>query len=116
MDGRNQHMEAIDRHYHVKGWLGSLSRRGLAPGTCEKYGLGVDHFAAWWGDRPLTKVARTDVETYLDEWHASDAPAASSQRLRLAGLKSFFRFLEDRELVERSPAERIEPPKVRRDG
>lgn len=96
--------------------MGSLARRGLAPGTCEKYGLGLDHFAAWWGDRPLTDATRADIETYLDDWHATESPAASTQRLRLAALKSFFRFLEDRDLVDRSPAERIEPPKVRRDG
>jgi integrase/recombinase XerD len=109
-------MNPVDRHHHLSAWLGSLSRRGLARGTCEKYGLGRDHFTAWWGERPLTGVTRTDVETYLDQWHATDSPAASTQRLRLAALKSFFRFLEDRELINRSPAERIEPPKVRRDG
>jgi integrase/recombinase XerD len=109
-------MNPVKRHHHIGAWLSSLSRRGLAQGTCEKYGLGLDHFAAWWGDRPLIQATRTDVEMYLDEWHAADAPAASTQRLRLAALKSFFRFLEDRELIDRSPAERIEPPKVRRDG
>jgi site-specific recombinase XerD len=108
-------MTPVDRHHHVSAWLGSLSRKGLAPGTREKYGLGVDHFTAWWG-MPLTEATRSDIETYLDEWHATDSPAASTQRLRLAALNSFFRFLEDRELIDRSPAERIEPPKMRRDG
>jgi integrase/recombinase XerD len=109
-------MNPVDRQHHVSAWLSSLSRRGLAAGTREKYGLGMDHFAAWWGDRPLTEVTRTEIETYLDDWHATDSPAASTQRLRIAALKSFFRFLEDREKVGRSPAERIESPKVRRDG
>jgi integrase/recombinase XerD len=72
-------------------------------------------------------VTRSEIESYLDEWHdAFEAehghrPAASTTKLRIDALRSFYRYLDDRDMLVddsgafvRNPVDRIKAPKVRR--
>jgi len=92
-----------------------LARQGLAPGTRAKYLAAVGHYLSWLAGADAVAVTRQEVDSYLDAWHAESSPSPNTIRLRLSALKSFYSYLDDRELLQgRNPVERIKAPRVRR--
>jgi site-specific recombinase XerD len=92
-----------------------LARQGLAESTRRKYLAAVDRFLRSLDRGNPESVTRQQVDDYLDRWHAAEQPAPASVRLHLSALKSFYGYLDDRNLLEgRNPVERITAPRVRR--
>jgi integrase/recombinase XerD len=98
-----------------------LGRDNAAAGTRTKYRQHVGAFLTWLGDRDPAAVQRAIVEEYLDAWYAKSSPAPATVAARIAALKSFYRYLEDRELLVtpeghelRNPVEKIKAPRRRR--
>ncbi len=105
----------MDEHDRLlfDSYLARLAREGLAPGTRRNYRVAVEHFLSV--VREPKSATRQDVDVYLDGWHAESGPSAGTVRLRLAAIKSFYRYLDDMELLEgRNPAATIKGPKVKR--
>jgi integrase/recombinase XerD len=99
----------------VEAYAARLARHGLADGTRAKYLAAIRHFIHNLGDVRPTEATHQDVDDYLDRWHAAERPSANTVRLRVSALKSFYSYLDDRDLLNgRSPVERIKPPRVRR--
>jgi site-specific recombinase XerD len=92
-----------------------LARQGLAGSTRTKYLAAVERFLRSLDVADPATVTRQQVDDYLDRWHAAEQPAANTVRLHLSALKSFYGYLDDRELLQgRNPVERIRAPRVRR--
>jgi site-specific recombinase XerD len=92
-----------------------LARQGLASGTRAKYLAAVRHYLSWLANTDAVAATRQEVDSYLDAWHAESSPSPNTIRLRLSALKSFYSYLDDRELLHgRNPVERIKAPRVRR--
>ena len=92
-----------------------LARQALAESTRRKYLAAVKRFLRSLDGADPATVSRQQVDDYLDRWHASEQPAANTVRLHLSALKSFYGYLDDRDLLDgRNPVERIKAPRVRR--
>jgi integrase/recombinase XerD len=109
------------QHQLLLDAFASRLSRTKTPGTRTKYVAHVRHFLTWLGERDPLSVRSPDLNDYLDTWCAADNPAASTQRVRLGALKSFYEYLRSRDLLigpdghERAnPVDRIEKPKLRR--
>lgn len=94
----------------VAGFGFRLRRNGLAPGTVVKYGQALRDFLDWLpaGDDPA-QATRATIERYLDEYAASGC-AASTLRVRISGLQSFYDYLESLELVATNPCVQVKRP------
>ena len=88
--------------------------RGLAENTLTAYKLDLQNFLSFCQDKQVSSWAVANKNTilmylmYLKQQNMS--PATISRRL--AALKSFFRFLINEQVVELSPTESMEAPKL----
>src|SRR5215213_875166 len=100
----------------VIGFQGALHREGLAKSSRTKYVQHVREFITRLADDDrIVAASRRDAEDYLDRLVAEDGLAVPTIRLRLAALKRFYDYLDDRELLDgRNPFARIKAPKQRR--
>lgn len=93
----------------VERYLLNLTR-DRSPNTLVAYERAITDFGRFLvaEDLPaeIERISMEHIEAWLNAGHqAGKAPATLSARLAI--LKTFFRFLVDREVIDRSPAERI---------
>lgn len=100
----------------LTGFQAALLREGLAQSTRDKYAQHVTEFIeAIGGEDRITTATRRDAEDYLDRLLVEDGLGVATVRLRIAALRRFYDYLEERELLpDRSPFARIKAPKQRR--
>jgi integrase/recombinase XerD len=100
----------------VMGFQGALLREGLAKSSRDKYVQHVREFVEPLGaqDR-IVAATRRDAEDYLDRLIGEAGLAVPTVRLRIAALRRFYDYLDDRELLDgRNPFGRIKAPKLKR--
>ena len=88
--------------------------RGLAENTLTAYKIDLQNFLSFCQDKQVNSWAGTEKNTilmYLVYLKKQDMSPATISR-RLAALKSFFRFLINEQIVEFSPTESMEAPKL----
>lgn len=95
----------------LDAYAARLARRGLSPRTVKKYRAALAHYLAWLGGRRPEEATERDVNEYLDAWAVGKAPG--SVRVRIAALRSFYRFLRSRGDVAANPVEDVERPRSR---
>lgn len=85
-----------------------------SPATIEAYELAARQLADFLEGRgevlELGEIGRREVQDFLIDVLERAKPATALARYRC--LQQFFRFLVDEELIERSPMERVKPPKA----
>lgn len=86
------------------------AERGCSPHTLRAYRGDLEALAGCIAPRSLATVEVAD----LRRWLAVGPRAPASIQRRIATARSFFRWALREKLVERSPAERIRPPRVAR--
>jgi len=97
----------------TQAFAASLWREGLADGTRSKYVEHVRLFLTTLSVEPQD-ATRQDLEDYVDSLILAGL-AVSTIRLRIAALRRFYDFLDDRELLPgRNPALRLKSPKRRK--
>jgi integrase len=100
----------------LRGFQAAILREGLATSTQAKYAQHVGEFvAAIGGDERIVTATRAEAETYLDQLSGVKGLGVATVRLRIAALRRFYEYLDERELLEaRNPFARIKAPKQRR--
>ena len=103
----DQHVDAFLKHLEME--------RGASPYTLRNYSQALNEFAAWhererhrsapWGD-----LQRDDFRFYLRFLGRSNLSRAATQ-LRFSALRSFYKFLVRRAVVEVSPVKGVSLPK-----
>ncbi|MDP8930727.1 MAG: tyrosine-type recombinase/integrase [Actinomycetota bacterium] len=93
------------------GWLVGYSGR-----TRVEYARDLADFAGWCTalGLDLLEVHRSHVELYTRHLEAAGRAAATVAR-RLSAVSSFYRWLTDEELLQRSPTTRVRRPRIRRE-
>ncbi|RME73926.1 MAG: tyrosine recombinase, partial [Planctomycetota bacterium] len=86
------------------------NERGLSPHTLRGYSRDLLDLLEHTGDLPISQIDNLAIRGFLARLHESGASRATIAR-KLAAVRSFFRFLVDRELLEASPAALIRTPK-----
>lgn len=108
-------------------YRGQLRRMDRAQNTIDRWMAQVDLFVAWARDTPLHEIKARDIELgFLAELSAAFEErngrpmAATSMRITIQALKSFYRFLDDFDYLEdpnggylRNPMTKIYPPPVK---
>ena len=79
---------------------------GLAQNTRDSYGRDLRLFAVWC-KKPLDKITRDDIISYMKILKQESYAATSSAR-KLAALKSFFRFMTAEGYLQEDPSEVVE--------
>jgi site-specific recombinase XerD len=93
-----------------------LAGRNLAPLTRQAYVRDIEDLLAWLDTArapgtpaPVDAVSRPDLERYLTHLDTRGLTVAYRRR-KVAALRSFFGFLQDRDLLLSSPATNLVPP------
>lgn len=102
---------APDEHFahYADAFLASFP----SPNTRRAYRLDLESWATWtrvWNIDPLA-CRRPHVDTYMKALHDRGLAAATRAR-RLTTVRSFFRYLQDEELVDRNPAAAVRTPRI----
>ena len=85
------------------------SEKGASENTITNYETDIRKFADWFA-KPLTKVTRKDVQSYINDLLATGATARTAAR-RLASLRQFYRLLLDDGEVTIEPTRNLPVPK-----
>jgi site-specific recombinase XerD len=95
----------------VQNFRAEMRRRGWKPNTTQvRYGRELDRFAAFLGpDTDIRKITADHIRDYLD---ANQDWAEATTALFVTILNSFFKWLVREEVIDVSPSERIDRPKV----
>ncbi len=98
------HVDDFFRHLEIS--------RVVSPHTLRAYRLDLKAFSAYLEPQgvALEKATHLHIRGFLGV--QSVTLAASSRARRLAGLKSFYKFLARRKIIEVSPARRVKTPKL----
>ncbi len=105
----NRRMNEID--HAVDAYIGELARLGRSANTRTKYQWLLWKFCEHVGPRYVDELTRVDCTSFLDRWvNASPSTIA----LHTSILASFFDFLVDLTLLERSPMEKVRRPPRKR--
>ena len=104
----------------LKGFVRALSGRNRSPATIRAYQTDVDQFIRWIHQINLViqrsdQVERVDVTEYLAHLGGRRVSGVSRAR-KLAAIGENFRFLEENQLVAKSPAPGEESPHKERNG
>ena len=103
------------RHRHAKNYLDYLKKvRKLSDNTVASYGYDLDRLEKFAKRKGLSvqKLERRQIEGYVRELR--DKLAARSVARMIAGLKGFYRFLEEDGQIQRNPSEGLESGKLPR--
>jgi integrase/recombinase XerD len=90
-----------------------VSERRLSPHTVSAYASDLAHLTDYLSKRGLEswrQVGREELSDYFRQ--ALQGLHARSRARRLAAVRSFFRFLESKDLIDTNPAARITFPKI----
>ena len=92
-------------------WL--ESSRDLSAHTVRAYGTDISEFERFLDDNPdLLRMNKASLETFLQK-QRRDGLSAASLRRRVAGLRSFSKWLVAQGLIENDPLSGLETPPVR---
>jgi len=91
----------------IELFLSAKKLEGLSKNTISNYRLELDIFARK-VFKSVSEITTNDLRNYLGQF---DHLKISSLAKRLSVLKSFFSWLEDEEIINKSPAKKIKPPK-----
>jgi integrase/recombinase XerD len=108
--------------YHIKQYLQQLEIRNYSPHSIKDRGTHLRYFAVWCDERGLSRpeeITLSVLERYqraLYYQRRSDGKPLSfrSQNDRLGSIKRFFRWLAKSRVIELSPAELIDLPRIER--
>ena len=106
--------------FHVLDWGRYLTARNYSPWSVEARQHHMRYFLVWCGDRGLTRPDEITVavmERYqrsLAHSRKEDGMALSfrSQRDRLATIRRFFRWMAKTRIIEMSPCETLDMPRI----
>lgn len=98
----------LDRE--VLAFLADCEARNLSAHTIRIYRHHLRRFAEWAGDRPLQGISPADLRAYFLALKERHNPGGQHQAFRV--LRTFFRWLVSEGVIERSPFERLKPPKL----
>lgn len=88
-------------------------RRGRSLETIRSYASTASDLVGWLGARDLTSVTRAELEGFLERPRPRGGqPAPNTVKREVATMRSFFRWCEQHELVERSVADGLFAPKT----
>ena len=98
------HVDEFIRHLEIS--------RAASPHTITAYKQDLAAFSAYLAPQsvPLEKATHLHIRGFLGVESVKLAPASRARRL--AGLKSFYKFLARRKIIEVSPARRVKSPKL----
>lgn len=99
---------------YLAEWTSHLRAGNRSKGTIKSYLLAATQLetfiATEYGTTPLEAVTRPQIEAFIA--HVADTRASATAGNRYRSLKQLFRWLEDEELIARSPMDRMQSPKV----
>lgn len=99
---------------YLRGYVSYLRlERGLSPASVEAYLHDVNLFLQYRKGKELSSVSSTDIEEFTVFLLETGLNASSQARI-LSGIKSFFNYLVLEKVMEVSPAELVESPRLRR--
>lgn len=100
---------------HFKTYL--ALEKGLSSNTVASYLRDIEKFHQFLSldesSKAVTKVERTDVKAFLNWIHELGFQTTSQARI-LSGLKNFFGWLVEEEVIHANPMDHIDSPKLRR--
>lgn len=85
-----------------------LSERKHAARTLRAYESDLEHFTTSIAPLVMTSVTKADLENYVTKL-TEDLYQGTSIRRKIAALRMFFRFLEERGVIAESPARQLKP-------
>lgn len=85
-----------------------VGRRELTPLTARNHNTTLRQFAALYGNRPVSRLSRRDVERWLEHYQYL---APGTRRSRFSMLRSWFNWLADRGHIKRSPVYDMKAPR-----
>ena len=88
--------------------------RGLSENSVEAYIRDIRKVASFCSEIPPKEVKTSDLTRFLYYLIENNWIAPSSQARLISSMKSFFAYLEYEEIIEHSPCELIEAPKIGR--
>jgi len=86
--------------------------RGCKPETIRSYKYDLAALITFVGDVPLPSISKKELRSYVKFRSAKLAPATIRGYLR--SFRAFFKWAEDEDLIDRSPARAVRGPKMRR--
>lgn len=92
------------------------NERKMAPNSLNAYGRDVREFARFLSERDVaspTDATSTDVIAYLNKLKAAGRSASTVNR-KMASIRTFYNYLQDRNLVSASPVRGIRTPRIER--
>src|SRR5580700_11268882 len=92
-------------------FLRSLRELNASPHTIKAYTGDLDNFAAYIGSRDLKKVSHVEVRGFLSSLYDKGLSKTSVAR-SLAAVRSLYRWLAGRGMVEQNPAALVSTPKL----
>src|SRR5689334_21920957 len=97
----------------IESWLTFLQQEGRSPHTIAAYRRAMVHFVAWsqqaYGDvafDPAAIIPR-DIQDWKSYQQRCEKAAPATFNLRLVALASFFKWAEDRSLVQSNPVQHV---------
>src|SRR5688500_625831 len=99
--------KTIDLEQALAGFLRALQGRNRSSNTLAAYRSDLTQFLDWLGANNATAAApdqieRADITEYL-AYLASQRVSGVSRARKLAAIRELFRYLQEHELVDRSP-------------
>lgn len=100
--------------FYLPSWRRALRAANKAPRTIDTYMLAADQLAGFLEasgmPTSVDAIRREHVESFIEHVLDTRSPATAAQRY--ASLRQLFRFLAEDGEIERSPMDRMSPPKV----
>lgn len=108
----------LDPAAWIQAFLAYAADRGYSPATCRAYGTDLFELTAFFAQNEAGEKAAWDkvdvlaIRAYLSHLHGKNAKVTVARKL--SALRSFFRFLEKRGVLDANPAEAVVSPKKRK--
>jgi integrase len=88
-------------------FIAQYESAGSAPATIGKFRLLEREMKEFFGDVPLQSVSVDDLAKFRESWKLGNI----SVRMKIARLRSFFKFCIERDWIEKNPAKTLKLPK-----
>ena len=99
---------------HIDDYLNHLLvERGLSRNTVEAYARDLARFFTWLGERDETEVTLDDCRGFMEEARAGGLGARSLART-MSGIRGYYRWLQEEEIVAADPTELLDRPRLGR--
>jgi len=99
---------------HIDDYLNHLLvERGLSRNTVEAYSRDLARFFTWLADQDETSVTLGDLRVFMEQTRAAGLSARSLART-MSGVRGYYRYLLEEELIASDPAELLDRPRLGR--